>query len=92
MTVMGSLRWRFDALVVLGEDVEVVLVVLLVRLERVGEDEAGERLVGRLLVERAADEVLVGRLDVDGGDVVGEQQDLVGVQLVRRTCGRGRAA
>ena len=50
------------------------------------EHDAVERLVV------AAGEGVVGGLDVDRGDVVGEQHDLVGVEFGRRTCGPGPRA
>ena len=62
--------------VVAGEDQRVDHVVGLVHLERVGEHDPRERLV---LATRVL--ALVGGLNVDCGDVVGEQRDLVGVQF-----------
>ena len=56
----------------------VEVVAFFVHLEGVGEADAGEGLVCRRLVF-AACQVVVGGFDVDGGDVVGEQDDFVGV-------------
>lgn len=50
------------------------------QLERVGENDAGKGLV---VVVGPPHQIVVGRLDVDGGDVVGEEQDVVGVDLAR---------
>ena len=69
-----------DARGVPGEDAgEVVVgVAVFAELERVGQADAVE--AGVVL---AADEVVERVLDVDAGDVVGEQDDLVGVELLR---------
>ena len=56
----------------------VEIVAFFVHLEGVGEADAGEGLVCRRLVF-AACQVVVGGFDIDGGDVVGEQDDFVGV-------------
>ena len=74
-----------DALVVADEDRRVEGVVVLVHLEGVGEHDAVEGQVLAALVVQAVE----GGLDVDRGDVVGEQVDLVGVQLAGCTCGAG---
>ena len=66
------------ALVVAGEELVVHRVAGFVRLERVGQDDVGERLV--TLRSRR---VVIRRLDVDGGDVVRQQNHLVGVNLFR---------
>ena len=65
-----------DALGVVDEGVEVDGVPLLVHLEGVGEHRALERHV------LAGHARVVGVLDVDGGDVVGQKHDLVAVHLV----------
>ncbi len=51
-------------------------------LERVGQRHPGERLIG-VSVGGLARQSMVGRLDVHRGDVVRQQHDLVGVQLLR---------
>lgn len=51
-------------------------------LEGVGQDDAGEGLVVAG-VGVFAGQGVVGGFDVDRGDVVGQQRDLVGVQLFR---------
>ena len=66
--------------VVPGEEHLVHRVARLGQLEGVGEHDAVERLVLRIL-PRAGQRLAVGVLDVDGSDVVGQQQDLVGVQF-----------
>ena len=71
------------ALVVLREEPGASAGPAFRELERVGENDAREGLVGT----GSAGEVVIGALDVDGRDVVGEQQDLVGVQLGRVLAG-----
>ena len=61
-------------------------VAFFVELEGVGEADALEGFVF------PADESVIDGLDVDGGDVVGEQDDLVGVELVLVLCGAVRLA
>ena len=77
--MIGVASCALDAVVVLGEDAGVERVVVLADLEGVGEDDAVERAA--YVAASGSARRVVGGLDVDGGDVVGEQQDLVGVQL-----------
>ena len=77
---MGVPCWRSTRSLFSGKTSRSRRVVVLAHLERVGEHDAGERLVA--VAASAAARSVVGGLDVDRGDVVGEQQDLVGVQLV----------
>ena len=65
-----------DAVVVLREDHLVHRVAGLGDLEGSGEDDAVE---GHVVT---ADDAVEGSLDVYGGDIVGEQQNLVGVELL----------
>ena len=77
-----------DGGVVLGEDtlgvgaeflvVEEVIGLDLAHAEGVAEDDAGEGGVFLLAALAVVEDVL----DVDGGDVVGEEDDLVGVELL----------
>ena len=68
-----------DAFVVLGEDHRIQAVAVLGDLEGVGEDDAFERAVlGGCFF---AGEGVVGGFDVDRGDVIREEHDLVGVEL-----------
>jgi hypothetical protein len=57
-------------------------VARLAELEGVSEHDAGERLVTGVGAADAGTFLAVGGLDVHGGDVVREEQDLVGVQLL----------
>ena len=66
----------FNAIVVAGEQGGVHRVIGFVRLKGVGEHDAAE---GFVLI--GAGPVVVSSLDVDGGDVVGQQHNVVGVQF-----------
>ena len=69
-----------QALIVLHEHRLIQLVVLLPGLEGIREDQSREGLVFPRLVQCTA-QILVRGLDVHRRDVIGQQQDFVGVQL-----------
>ena len=78
-TRMGLAFWRFTRALFSGRCLRSVLPGF-VELERVGQADAVEgQVVGLAL---ASPQAVEGFLDVDGGDVVGQQDDLVGVQFV----------
>ena len=85
--VDGGVELADDAVVVLREHDRVHAVAGFGDLEGVGEGDPGERFV--VVVGRGlAGQGVVGGFDVDRGDVVGEQHDFVGVQLVAVLAGQ----
>ena len=70
-------RWLFSGKAVFDD-----FAAGFVELERVGQHDPFEGNVFRLSFLARLCGAVEGLLDVDGGDVVGEQDDLVGVQLV----------
>ncbi len=82
MTVIGRLLLPLDALgVLLGEKSSLAVFG---QIKRVDEAKALERLV-------LAGQLVVGVLDVQRGDVVGQEHHLVGEELLAGTCaGRSR--
>ena len=77
---------RLSPVVVGHEDAAVQHVVVLGHLEGVGQDDPVEgrvAAVGLLTRTTGRGQVPVGHLDVRRGDVVGEQEDLIGVQFGR---------
>ena len=75
----GGFLLAFDAVAVAGEPDLRQRAAALAQGEGVGQGDAGERFVSAFAAAAPVERLL----DMDGGDVVGEQYDFVGVELAR---------
>ena len=77
MTWIGRSCWRSARALLTGSQFFGKPVLSGVQIERIGQDDAVERLIGAL----GAAPPMECFLDMNGRDVIGEQDDLVGVKL-----------